>query len=134
MGKKIGKAQSKGMIEAQDFIDPDEGYRPGEPITRQPFFTLAYICESCSAPCESLHVADWDASIRVGECCQVEDDGIPSEPVCPGLYEMQMACETVGELMDASKAHRVACPICSSGIRKGAASELAGRDERKEAA
>lgn len=113
-------------------IDSDEGYRPidWDSHLREPFFTQAVPCESCGKPCEERRTATWDETLQVGPCCQ-EVDNTPSVPTCPTLYDLIMACRTVGEVCDVSKAHKEHCPVCR-GIKKGIASEV--NETRKERA
>lgn len=103
------KTQSKSM-ERNDFIDLDEGYRPGEPI--KAFHTHALPCESCGKPVDERKPATWDPDLMVGPCCEFDLSGIPDVPTCEGLYRAIMRCTTVREVEAAFTAHRMVCAFC----------------------
>ena len=55
----------------------------------------------------------WDESLLIGPCCACDVPAICEVPICKDLYRIQMACQTVGELVDASKAHKLVCRVCN---------------------
>jgi hypothetical protein len=96
-------------MERFDFIDYDEG-RDRDP--REAFYTEALPCESCGAPVDERRPAPWDESLQVGPCCYDLPLEVPEIPTCSDLYAVMMACVTVGELVDATKAHKAVCQKC----------------------
>ena len=100
-------------MDSRDFIDLDEGYRPGEPIG--PFFAHAEPCESCGRPVfgERLPAA-WDESLLIGECCAIHSDELPDEPICEALGIAVSRCSTVAAVRLAFAIHLAECPACRS--------------------
>ena len=97
-----------------EFIDYDEG----RPDPREAFFAFALPCENCGEPCEDRIPAPWDEEIMVGPCCVSEAAEIPEIPACAELYRVTMQACTVGELVDASKAHKAYCQVCNPQVKE----------------
>lgn len=104
----------------RDFIDPDEGRDTdwdSHLNVPEPFYTEALPCESCGKPVDGERRASWDESLLVGPCCASDvPESIRDPSICMDLYRIQMACQTVGELCDESKAHRLVCRVCNPGL------------------
>ena len=111
------------MDDLRDFIDPDEGYRDIDWDSHlnvpEAFYAEALPCESCGKPVDGdRKPALWDSSLLVGPCCASDVPAVFEVPLCPELYRIQMGCQTVGELVDASKAHRIVCRVCNPDLEE----------------
>src|SRR5271165_6877455 len=84
-------------------IDPDEGYRPGEP-----FFTESLPCEFCGLPAPTRK--PMGSELLIGECCELG----PVEPVCPELLEVIDSCPLVSSVAVAMEGHRSCCGVCKA--------------------
>lgn len=74
----------------------------------EPFFTLALPCESCGAPV-SDRTWNIEHEIWVGSDCSCN---APDQPIPECLIEIYQAAQSVGELCDSARAHRLTCPVC----------------------
>ena len=103
-------------IDLRDFIDPDEGYRDTDWDSHlrsgEPFYAEALPCESCGKPCDSRKQATWDQNLLVGPCCEIADEELPDEPVCPNLHAALMRSDSVAAVSLAFAVHLAECPAC----------------------
>jgi hypothetical protein len=122
------------MIDPEDFISSDEGYRDTDWDSHlkvpEAFYTEALPCECCGHAVDERRPATWNAALQVGTCCY-NRPSVPNLPACPGLYKVTMSCESLREMLAVAKAHKRMCPECG-GLRKGPSAEIRG--ERKERA
>ena len=106
------------MDDLRDFIDPDEGRDTdwdSHLNIPEPFYTEALPANG--KPVDGDRRASWDESLLVGPCCASDvPESIRDPSICMDLYRIQMACQTVGELCDESKAHRLVCRVCNPGL------------------
>jgi hypothetical protein len=75
---------------------------------KQPFFTEAEPCESCGSPV-SNRVWNAEHEIWIGTDCSCSAPDLPIPACLIAVYE---AAQTVGELCDSARAHRLTCPVC----------------------
>jgi len=61
--------------------------------------------ETFSVPDEPQPVEDDDEDEEIVELAEI---------TCQHHYELVMAAQTIGEMVDALKAHRAECPVCGS--------------------
>ena len=101
------------MDDPRDYIDSDEGREVDyDSCLCEPFYANALPCENCGEPCEERQPAEWAPEILVGPCCKSPGAEHPREPVCFALYQIMMQARTVGEMVEARKAHKQSCPEC----------------------
>ena len=72
------------------------------------FYDVAVPCESCGRPCEERRY-DPEYELWIGTACFCQQ---PDEPICPVWCALIMQAETVGEVRDLSRAHRLTCQAC----------------------
>lgn len=94
-------------------ISPDEGYRPHETLSSEPFFTEGLPCESCGKACNVTKPAEWDPRLLVGPCCS-QSDSAPDVPVCPELLAVIDQCSLTSSVAAAMEQHRLCCGTCQA--------------------
>jgi len=64
----------------------------------------------------SLYGEPYETFSAPDEPQPLEDEGIVELPqiTCKHHYELAMAAQTIGQMVDALKAHRAECPVCGS--------------------
>jgi hypothetical protein len=71
-------------------------------------------CQSCGANVPELFPCEWDTTLLVGTCCTVRaDESADVPPACPAVRHIMDTARTVGEMVDALRAHRsLQCAHC----------------------
>jgi hypothetical protein len=72
-------------------------------------------CQSCGASVAELFPCEWDTTLMVGACCAALDESPDVPPACPVKRQILDAAQTVGEMVDALRAHKGSpCAQCES--------------------
>jgi hypothetical protein len=96
------------------------------------FYAEAQPCESCGHPTYLPRVWDAEYELWIGTDCSCY---APSQPIPACMIAVLEAAQTVAELMDNCKAHRLVCPVCGpTPLRKDAQSESPKEKPEEEAA
>lgn len=119
------------MVDPEDFISPDEGYRDTDwdsHLRPEAFYTEALPCESCGRPVDGERKrAEWDSDLLVGPCCAV-----PDVPFCSTIRPDLEHCTSVEAVAAAMEAHVQTCATC--GPKGNQILEIPTRPEEKRAA
>jgi len=86
----------------------------------KPFYSVAVPCECCGQPVKARKPAEWDRSLMVGACCQINLGSIPDLPICDTLWNGLQRCQSVGEVSLAMALHLAECPACQQRRKEAA--------------
>jgi hypothetical protein len=68
-------------------------------------------CQSCGARVLELLPCEWDTTLMVGACCVAADESPDVPPACLVTRHILDTVLTVGEMVDALRAHK--CSACA---------------------
>lgn len=102
-----------------DSVDYLDNYRDDRAEPPEAFYVEALPCESCGAPTFLDRTWNAEYELWIAQDCGCNAPSVPL-PAC--MIRVLEAAQTVGQLCDSVKAHRLACPVCSGviAIRKPA--------------
>jgi hypothetical protein len=94
----------KNLDDIRDFIDSDEARE-----FPSPFYVHASPCESCGEPTFQGRIWNQEHELWVAVDCSCNT---PDLPACPDLIPLLAQVDTVSEVCQVIRQHRMTCSVC----------------------